>query len=308
MTKRLLNCDTSDIMAMTKEELKVSIYASEGRTVLTEVAVVKDPIIDGVTNGEIAKFAGADLILLNAFDVDHPAICGISSTDSQPVKTLKKLTGRPIGANLEPVDDSQSTMDEKEEIGAGRKATVHTFKKANELGLDFICLTGNPGTGVTNEAICNSIQEAKRTFDGLIIAGKMHSSGIDEPIVDEQTVEQFIEAGADIILFPAVYTVPKFREEELLRLVEVVHSHNRSVKDPAKKVLTLSAIGTSQESSSKEVIQKIALACKSCGVDIHHIGDAGYSGLALYQNIDVLGNAIRGERHQLRMRAKSIFR
>ncbi|MNW39577.1 hypothetical protein D3C74_166680 [compost metagenome] len=308
MTKRLLNCDASDLLAMSRDELKLSIYASEGRTVLAETAVVKEPIIDGLTNGEIAKFAGADLLLLNAFDVEKPAISGIDSADEQPVRTLRKLIGRPVGANLEPVDDTRKTMDEKEEIGAGRKANTATFTKANELGLDFICLTGNPGTGVTNEAICHSIIQARKHFNGLIIAGKMHSSGIDEPIIDEETVQAFIKAGADIILFPAVYTVPKFREEDLMKLVEIVHVHNRSVDDPARKVLTLSAIGTSQESSSKEVVQKIALACKACGVDIQHIGDAGFSGLALYQNIDALGNAIRGERHQLRMRAKSILR
>ncbi|WP_042199126.1 PEP phosphonomutase [Paenibacillus camerounensis] len=308
MTKRLLNCDASDLLAMSREELKLAIYASEGRTVLAETAVIKEPIIDGITNGEIAKFAGADLLLLNAFDVEHPGISGIDPADKQPVRTLRKLTGRPVGANLEPVDDSAATMDEKEQIGAGRKANAATFAKANELGLDFICLTGNPGTGVTNEAITHSIRIAREVFNGLIIAGKMHSSGIDEPIIDKETVQAFIEAGADIILFPAVYTVPKFREDELYELVEAVHAYNRTEADPARKVLTLSAIGTSQESSGKEVIQKIALACKACGVDIQHIGDAGFSGLALYQNIDILGNAIRGERHQLRMRAKSILR
>ncbi|CQR54629.1 DUF7916 family protein [Paenibacillus riograndensis] len=308
MTKRLLNCNASDLLAMNRDELKLSIYASEGRTILAETAVVKEPIIDGITNGEIARFAGADLLLLNAFDLEQPQISGIDPADPQPVRTLRNLIGRPVGANLEPVDDSRETMDEKEHLGPGRRATVSTFLQANELGLDFICLTGNPGTGVTNSAICHSISQARQHFHGLIIAGKMHSSGIDEPIIDAETVQAFIDAGADIILFPAVYTVPKFREEDLTRMVEIVHTHNRSVTDPSKKVLTLSAIGTSQESSSKEVVQKIALACKACGVDIQHIGDAGFSGLALYQNIDALGNAIRGERHQLRMRAKSIIR
>ena len=33
------------------------------------------------------------------------------------------------------------------EISPGRTGTVETVKRAEELGLDFICLTGNPGTG-----------------------------------------------------------------------------------------------------------------------------------------------------------------
>ncbi len=35
----------------------------------------------------------------------------------------------------------------------------------------------------------------------------MHSSGVDEPVVSLKSAEQFIEAGADIVLVPAVGTV-----------------------------------------------------------------------------------------------------
>ena len=34
----------------------------------------------------------------------------------------------------------------------------------------------------------------------MIIAGKMHSSGIDEALVDLDSIERFIDAGADIYL------------------------------------------------------------------------------------------------------------
>ena len=37
--KRLLNCMTSDMVAMNGEQLKLSILASEGRTVMTETVV-----------------------------------------------------------------------------------------------------------------------------------------------------------------------------------------------------------------------------------------------------------------------------
>ncbi|MHC9537055.1 DUF7916 family protein [Dellaglioa sp. BT-FLS60] len=308
MVKRLLNCTASELLAMSGSELKRAIYASEGRTILSENAVVKDPVVDGITNSEIAKYAGADLILLNALNLERPSIAGLEENQVDPIRYLRKLVGRPIGANIEPVDETLNIMDVKEEINVGRKASIATFKKADELGLDFICLTGNPGTGVSNDAIYNSIKEAKEIFSGLIIAGKMHSSGIDEPVIDEQSVEKFIEAGADVILLPAVYTVPKFTSDDLSKMVEVVQKYNRNQNDIAKKVLTMSAIGTSQESSNEQVIQKIALECKACGVDIQHIGDAGFSGLSIYQNIDALGNAIRGERHQLRMKAQSILR
>lgn len=38
----------------------------------------------------------------------------------------------------------------------------------------------------------------------------------------------------------------------------------------------MSAIGTSQETSDTDTIKEIALRNKICGVDIQHIGDAGY--------------------------------
>ena len=49
----------------------------------------------------------------------------------------------------------------------------------------------------------------------MIIAGKMHSAGVDEPLVDLAGIEKFIDAGADIILMPAVYTVPGLSEQEV---------------------------------------------------------------------------------------------
>ena len=38
--------------------------------------------------------------------------------------------------------------------------------------------------------------------------------------------------------------------------------------------ISLSAIGTSQESSDQETVKQIAIRNKICGVDIQHIGDA----------------------------------
>ncbi|MDE8087935.1 hypothetical protein PT077_09025, partial [Erysipelothrix rhusiopathiae] len=46
--------------------------------------------------------------------------------------------------------------------------------------------------------------------DSVISAGKMHGAGVVGPIIDLKTVEAFIDAGADVILVPAVGTVPGF--------------------------------------------------------------------------------------------------
>lgn len=172
MEKRLLNCEASDFMNMSAEDLKSAIYASEGRTILTEAAAPLQPVVDGITNAEIAKFAGADLILLNAFDVIEPVINGIDEEEEYPVKKLKELVGRPVGVNLEPINDSIDLMDQRESINKGRYALEENYIRAQELGFDFICLTGNPGTGVANSEIIKAIKVAKKKFNGLIIAAK----------------------------------------------------------------------------------------------------------------------------------------
>lgn len=296
--KRLLNCSASEIASMTKDELKQSIMACEGRVIMTETVVAIPPLLGDLTNAELAVSFGSDMVLLNVFDCQHPHINGLPETD-EPVKLLKKFIGKPVGCNLEPIDLEASMMESRREIAHGRHATKETFIKAKELGFDFICLTGNPGTGVSNASIEKAIRLAKQYFGGLIIAGKMHSSGIDEPLVDLGSIERFIEAGADIILMPAVYTVPGLSEETLTKACQLIKS---------KGALSLSAIGTSQEGSDEDTIRTIALTNKRCGIDIQHIGDAGWCGIALPENIMALSIAIRGKRWTYHTIASSVNR
>ncbi|MBM7834957.1 haloacid dehalogenase-like hydrolase [Clostridium sardiniense] len=307
MVKRLLNANTSDINSFTAQELKQSIKASEGRTILSENVVVREPVISDITNSEVARAFGADLILLNAFDVENPIVLGMYDQfnlvnvkpNKDVIHDLKRLVGRPIGLNLEPVDDNADMAEEKLEIPNGRKASEDNFKKANELGFDFICLTGNPGSGVTNEKIVKSIKIAKEIFNGLVIAGKMHGAGVSEAVVDLKAIEEFIDAGADIILVPAVGTVWGLSDEEVKEAVRLAHS---------KDALVMSAIGTSQEGSDEATVREIAVRNKVLGIDIQHIGDAGYAGLAPIENIFAMSKAIRGQRHTVSMIARSILR
>lgn len=296
--RRLLNCTSSEMLNASKEELKQAILASEGRTIMTETVVAIQPLLGDLTNAELAVAFGSDMVLLNVFDCNHPKINGLQDCD-EPVKQLKKLIGKPVGCNLEPIDEDALMMEERAEIASGRHATKETFIKANELGFDFICLTGNPGTGVSNHSIEKAIACAKQYFNGLIIAGKMHSSGIDEELVDLDSISRFINAGADIILMPAVYTVPGLSEETVTKACQLIKS---------KGALSLSSIGTSQEGSDEDTIRMIALTNKRCGIDIQHIGDAGWCGIALPENIMALSIAIRGKRWTYHKMASSINR
>ena len=274
--KRFLDCTASDFEKMTKDELLQSIASSEGRILVCETIGAIMPMLGDVTNAEFVAAMGADIILLNIFDVNKPVIQGLPKTEPENViRKLKELTGRPIGINLEPLEqDVESTVDTLEmwQLSSGRQATLENAKKAIEMGVDFIVLTGNPGIGVTNKAITDTLKLFREHFgnDVALIAGKMHAAGIlsegGENIITETDVTAFCEAGADVILMPAPGTVPGITTEYIRSLVCVAHKHNK---------MTLTAIGTSQEGSDVATIREIALMCKMTGTDMHHLGDAG---------------------------------
>ena len=305
--KRILDCWSSDFKKMTKEELLHAVAAGEGRTIACETIGSIMPMLGDVTNAEFVAAMGADIILLNLFDVQNPYIAGLPKTEPENVVAkLKELTGRPIGINLEPV--RQDLEQEEGYLWAmteGRKATLANAKRAVELGVNFILLTGNPGTGVSNEAIVETLELYKKEVGDKIIlaAGKMHASGIlseaAEKIMTKEDVKAFAEAGAEIILMPAPGTVPGITVEYVKSLVEYAHSLG---------CITITAIGTSQEGADVATIRQIALMCKMTGTDIHHLGDAGYGGMALPENIQAYSIAVRGIRHTYHRMAASINR
>ncbi|EGG39465.1 haloacid dehalogenase-like hydrolase [Streptococcus sp. 27098_8_134] len=298
MVKRFISSNASEILSMTAPELKQSIKASEGRVILSENVAFKESYIGDVTNAEIARSFGADLILLNGIDIFQPFVAGLDAKEDF-VQELHRLVGRPIGINLEPVDSQAQMAGERLIIDEGRQASLATIQRAEELGVDFICLTGNPGTGVTNQAIIDTIRVVKENFSGLLIAGKMHASGVDEPVADLEAIAQFIEAGVDIVLAPAVGSVPGFDEQDLKQIVRLAHQ---------KGALVMSAIGTSQESADEDIVKQMAIRNKICGVDIQHIGDSGYGCLAPVENIFAMSKALRGQRHTISMISRSINR
>lgn len=298
MTKRLLSAYASDFAKMTKEDLFLSIKSSEGRTILGETVVTAAPLLEGVTNAEVMVAFGADLICLNEFDVYEREIVGMDKMDN-PIAEIKRLTGRPVGINLEPVTDKDDVMDVKVHLSQGRRTHKDSFQAANDLGVDFIMITGNPSTGVTNEGILQAISLAKEHFHGLIFAGKMHGAGVAEKIIDPDLLVQYIQAGADGVLIPSVGTVPGVTLEE---------AHQACQKVQATGGLVMATIGTSQESADSDTIRQIGLFNKQVGVDIHHIGDGGYGRMPIPENITQLSLTVRGKRHTYFRMAQSLNR
>ena len=272
----------------------------------TETIGTVTPMLVNITNAEFVTSLGADIIMLNIFDVDHPVINGLPEVAPEDtIHEIKRLTGRMVAINLEPAAVRNDGEKSVWSLTEGRRATVENAKKAADMGVDMIVLTGNPGVGVDNRAITKALADLNEAVGDRVIltAGKMHASGIlseaGEKILTKEEAETFIEAGADVLLLPAPGTVPGFTMEHAAELIKTAHE---------KGVLAMTTIGTSQEGADEATIRQIALMCKMAGADIHHIGDSGYMGMALPENITAYSVAIRGKRHTYRRMAMSLVR
>ena len=306
MLKRLIDTTAKELTSYNKAELLTAISESEGRTLAAETIGTVTPMLVNITNAEFAASLGADLIMLNIFDVNNPIIQGLPQTSPEDtIREVKRLTGRMVAINLEPAVIKDGQEESVWNLTTGRQATVENARKAADMGVDMIVLTGNPGVGVDNEAIIQALSRLKVAVGDRVIltAGKMHASGIiseaGEKILTEKDVEAFVDAGADVILLPAPGTVPGITMEYAGNLIRKAHE---------KGALAMTTIGTSQEGADEATIRQIALMCKMAGADIHHIGDSGYMGMALPENITAYSVAIRGKRHTYRRMAMSLLR
>lgn len=306
MTKRLIDTTARELVSYNKQELLTSIADSEGRTLAAETIGTVTPMLVDITNAEFVTSLGADLIMLNVFDVNEPVIQGLPQVPPEEVvREVKRLTGRMVAINLEPAAIKNGEQSSVWNLTKGRQATPENAKKAADMGVDMIVLTGNPGVGVENDAILQALSQLKEAVGDRVIltAGKMHASGVlseaGEKILTENEVESFVDAGADVILLPAPGTVPGISMEYAAKLMKRAHE---------KGALAMTTIGTSQEGADEDTIRQIALMCKMAGADIHHIGDSGYMGMALPENIMAYSVAIRGKRHTYRRMAVSLLR
>jgi hypothetical protein len=304
MNERMLDLRPNALVKLQGTALIDSIRAAEGRTILCETVCPMMSMLYDVSNPELAAGLGADIVLLNVYDVYKPAVFGIVPGQYESVlEAVKRLSGRVVGINLEPVSENAEFMGDKEKLPIGRQANRATARLAYEQGARIITLTGNPQAGVDNTTIQKAIAEIRDELgsDIVIIAGKMHAAGIKGEsggnIITEDVVEKFLTAGADIILVPAPGTVPGITLEFVKQICDFVHSQG---------ALIMTTIGTSQEGADTETIKQIALYAKMAGADIHHIGDAGYAGFAVPENILAYSIAIRGRRHTFRRMAMRV--
>lgn len=260
MTKRLIDTTAIELSSYSKSDLLTSIADSEGRTLAAETIGTVTPMLVNITNAEFVTSLGADLIMLNIFDVDQPVIQGLPHVSPEDtIREVKRLTGRMVAINLEPATIKNNDEESVWNLTTGRQATVENARKAADMGVDMIVLTGNPGIGVDNEAIMQALSKLKDAVGDRVIltAGKMHASGIiseaGEKILTEKDIVDFIDAGADVILLPAPGTVPGITMEYASKLIKKAHE---------KGALTMTTIGTSQEGQMKILFAKLLLCVR----------------------------------------------
>jgi hypothetical protein len=310
MVKRLLDATAREIAGYSRGDLLTGIRGSEGRTLASEIIAPAMATLYDVSNPELAAAMGADIVVLNMLDVQQPAVSAVDVVDpADVVREIKRLTGRVIGVNLEPVDPEAARVTDDDfapAIGkAGRLATQDNVAAAVAMGVDAIVLTGNPGMGVTNASLARAVAATREAIGdaAIVMAGKMHAAGTvtgaGAEIIDAAAIEAFVAGGADVVLVPAPGTVPGCHEALVRGWVEVAHQHG---------ALTMTTIGTSQEGADEDTIRRLALMAKMTGTDIHHLGDCGYFGISLPENLLAYSIAIRGRRHAYRRMAMSLLR
>ena len=312
MVKRLLDANGSDFATMSARGLVESIRLSEGRVVAAEVIAAAPPLLDKVSNAELAAAMGADLILLNFYDVNAPQVTGFPSVEERAglpaptfgrtswgygvtINQVKEWIGRPVGLNLEPIENLDALTT------SGRLASPENAQAAVMQGADFVVVTGNPHTGVTTAGIARASAAIREAIGDrvVLLAGKMHAAGASAPVVTAADVDTFAEGGADGVVLPAPGTVPGMTVEIAHALVKVAHE---------KDLLVMNTVGTSQEGASISTIEQLALMSKMTGADIHHMGDAGTIGIAVPENITAWSLALRGRRHTWHRMAASLRR
>ena len=149
-------------------------------------------------------------------------------------------------------------------------------------------VTANPGRGAEIADLAKSVGLVRTTAPHLLcFAGKMHHAGARERL-DSKVAGGLIDAGAQGVLVPLPGTVPGIDEATARAMVTASHDAG---------ALAVGTIGTSQEGADTATIQSLALAAKRIGVDAHHIGDAGYTAVAVPENIYAYSIALRGRRH-----------
>lgn len=293
---RLISASGSDFEKMTPMELKESIFKSEGRVIMGQhLLFAGEGLVRGITNSEVMFAFGADMVMLNTMDLDNmennKGLQGLS------YQTLRQRCKRPLGiylgcpkAGFE--DDGKKALYRRE----GMLCTPEHVQKCVDMGVDFIVLGGNPGSGTSiNDVIACTKWIKEKYGDQLFVFVGKWEDGINEKVLGDplanrdakEIIKELIDAGADCIDLPAPGSRAGISVTMIRELVEYIHSYKPGT-------LAMSFLNSSVEGADPDTVRLIALKMKETGADIHAIGDGGFSGCTSPENIHQLSISIKG--------------
>lgn len=313
MGRRLISATPAEIRRMTPNELKDSIRASEGRVILEQNFAGHKPLMESATNAEISAAFGADMLFFNGYPLDPaleiPALkVSLMEENGKLVEhqyrlsDVKRLFGGPIGVYLEcgaGDDGSTSTNAERKMVRPERIASDENFERLVHEGADFVVLGGNPGSGTSIDRIIDATARAKKIIGdrAMIWAGKWED-GVREKVLGDPTAAfdskeacaRLIEAGADVICLPMPGSRTAITVEAIRNLVTYVHTYGD------RSTLVMNFLDGSIEGSDIETVRACGLLSKQTGADIHAIGDSGFCGMSVPEDIYQLALTIKGRR------------
>lgn len=79
-----------------------AIFAASGRVVIGETVTFKQSMIDGVSNIELLKSWGCDMVTINHYNVNFPMIPGMESTQAG-IEQFGSCLTRPAARAASPV-------------------------------------------------------------------------------------------------------------------------------------------------------------------------------------------------------------
>ncbi len=335
MAVKFLEDVGSKLTGANRAEMVNAVSNAGGRVIIGETVTFKQSMIDGVTNAELLKSWGCDMVTINHYNVDFPMVPGISSTENgiemfgsllnesgskgcKPssrvlenafqnifwqfgfgvtINDVKRLCGIPIGITLEPVA-------EEDDYPNGRVANEENARKGAEQGASYITLIHTPQMSCGEFA--KRVEQVRKGMGekGLVKAGRMPWGGCSflvnaDEFVTEEEINALSAAGADVIILPSPGTVPGLTIDLVRRWVTIVHNCG---------LLAETTIGTSQEGADPDVIRRFAIDSKMTGADLFQIGDSVYGGCCVPENVMAFARAIKGQRHMLRRAAVSPLR
>lgn len=316
--KRLLSATPKELLSCSGRELLSMIRMSEGRCLRAGARIRCANLIDGVSNAEVAAAFGADIINLDTYDIFASSVPGLPSKSQEDdaiyadiqvpagkgyhFKELETLIGRPISLLLLLADDA-ALAEKSKAVYGNIIADEKTLQKCKEEGVRWLQIDSFD----EHVNLPSAIKSIRSTMgeDIIIQVAKSHGTGIlhqenTKALIQEQDIKDLIDAGVDIIGFPAPGSYPGWDIAQCKRYVELAHTYGAVV---------VLGVHTSQEGASPQTLEQIALYAKMCGADMHDLGDCGFNeNMIDPMNILRYGVAIRGKRHQYRRMAISGMR